>query len=189
MFSLRLADDLELMLLEERHVSELAALVAENRERLARFLPWATATFEPEVRTFIRGALEKYARGGGFDAGIVADGELAGVMGVHNVDRAVGRAEIGYWIGARHQGRGLVTRAAAGLTRVLFERWAMNRVEIRCEPENVRSRAVALRLGFVHEGTLRAVHPTAEGGPADLEVFGLLRPEFEQLRQRQEWTA
>jgi len=189
MFRLTLADDLELMLLEERHVPLLAALVAENRERLTRFLPWAQTTFEPEVRAFARETLQRFSRGEGFDAGLMVDGELAGMVGVHHLDRTVGRVEIGYWIGSRFEGRGLVTRAVIGVIRVMFEDYGLNRVEIRCQPDNLRSRAVAERLGFVHEGTLRSVHPTLQGVPADLEVFGLLRSEWEQARQRQEWTA
>jgi len=46
-------------------------------------------------------------------------------------------------------------------------------------------RRVAERLGFRHEGTLRAVHPAGGSEPADLEVFGLLRSEW----QRQERSA
>jgi ribosomal-protein-serine acetyltransferase len=180
MFSLRLGDDLELQLLEERHAPALAALVAENCDHLARFLPWASTTDEAAVRTFIQGALLKFARGDGFDAAVRLDGELAGVIGVHHLERDVGRAELGYWIGRRHEGRGAITRAVAGVTRMLFEEYGLNRVEIRCQPDNLRSRRVAERLGFRHEGTLRAVHPGSGGEPADLEVYGLLKDEWER---------
>ncbi len=185
MFRLPLDDDLDLALLEERHAPELAALVAENRAHLSRFLPWAAESDEGATRAFLRGALEKFARGNGFEAGIRQRGELAGMLGVHYLDRVVGRTEFGYWIGRRFSGRGLVTRAVAGLSRVMFEVYGLNRVEIRCQPDNTASRRVAERLGFRHEGTLRAVHPAGGGEPADLEVFGLLRNEW----QRQERSA
>lgn len=185
MFRLPLADDLELALLEERHAPELAALVARNREHLGRFLPWAWETDEAATAAFLRGALEKFARGNGFEAGIRLHGELVGMLGLHYLDRTVGATEMGYWLARTASGRGVMTRAAAGLLRVLFEQLGLNRVEIRCRPDNLPSRRVAERLGFRHEGTLRAVHPGGGEEPADLEVFGLLRAEW----QRQERSA
>jgi ribosomal-protein-serine acetyltransferase len=185
MFRLPLDDALALVLLEERHAPLLASLVAENREHLGHFLPWALTTDEASVRAFLRAGLDKFAHGNGFETGMWLDGELVGMLGVHYLDRVVGRTEFGYWIARRASGRGVVTRAVAGLTRVMFEEYGLNRVEIRCQPDNVPSRRVAERLGFRHEGTLRAVHPAGGGEPADLEVFGLLRSEW----QRQERSA
>jgi len=57
MFRLPLDDSLDLVLLEERHAPALASLVAENREHLGSFLPWALTTDEGAVRAFLRGAL------------------------------------------------------------------------------------------------------------------------------------
>lgn len=185
MFRLPLDDALDLVLVEERHAPRLAALVEENREHLGRFLPWALTSDEQSVREFLRAGLEKFARGNGFETGIFFEGELVGMLGVHYLDRIVGRTEFGYWISRRASGRGIVTRAVAGLSRIMFEEYGLNRVEIRCQPDNIPSRRVAERLGFRHEGTLRAVHPAGGGEPADLEVFGLLRSEW----QRQERSA
>ena len=178
MFSLRLDRDLELVLLEERDAEEVYRLVDANRAQLERFLPWATiATLEGE-RAFVRASLERFARGEGFDGGLRVDGELAGGLGVFNVRRDVGRAEYGYWLAPPWRGRGVMTRAVTGMTRVLFEQQGFERVEIRCESENAASRRVAERAGFRHEGTLRRVHPLAGGGAADLELFGLLKSEW-----------
>jgi len=48
-----------------------------------------------------------------------------------------------------------VTEAVERISRFAFEELGANRVEIRCDPENVRSRAVAERLNFELEGILR----------------------------------
>jgi ribosomal-protein-serine acetyltransferase len=189
MFSLRLADDLELSLLEERDAEELYALVDANRTALQRFLPWAAAATLEAEQAFLRASLERFARGGGFDGGLRVGGALVGALGVFNVRWEVGRAEFGYWLAAPYRGRGLMTRAVAGLARVMFEEQGFNRLEIRCERENLPSRRVAERLGFRHEGTLRAIHPALGGRAADLEVFGLLRSEWSAARERQERIA
>ncbi len=72
------------------------------------------------------------------------------------INRPNDAAELGYWIDADTQGRGVVTRATRALTTAAFGRLGLNRVEIRAGTENLRSRAVPQRLGFVLEGVRRS---------------------------------
>ncbi len=71
-----------------------------------------------------------------------------------------------------------MTRAAAALLRYLFEDRGLNRVEIHCEPENTKSRAVAERLGFRKEGLLRQAELVG-GRFVDNALFALLREDWE----------
>lgn len=81
---------------------------------------------------------------GVFDA---ADGTLLAFMGVHDRN-GPGALEIGYWCHVAHTGKGVVTRAAAELTRILLGLDGIERVEIHCDEANVRSAAVPKRLGY-----------------------------------------
>ena len=81
--------------------------------------------------------------------------------------------EIGYWIHAAHINQGLATETAAALTRVAFKVQAVDRVEIHCDPDNVRSAAVPRKLGFTHEATLRRRTQTAEGEYRDSMIWTL----------------
>lgn len=79
-----------------------------------------------------------------FDA---ADGALLGVIGLH--DRiGPGALEIGYWCHVAHTGKGVITRAARELTRIVLGLDGIERVEIHCDEANVRSAAVPRRLGY-----------------------------------------
>lgn len=79
-----------------------------------------------------------------FDA---VDGSVLGSMGVH--DRlGPGGLEIGYWCHVAHTGKGVITRAARELTRILLELDGIDRVEIHCDQANARSAAVPRRLGY-----------------------------------------
>ena len=52
--------------------------------------------------------------------------------------------------------QGLVTESTAALIKVAFELIHIHRLEIHCDPGNFASAAIPRKLGFSHEGTLRA---------------------------------
>jgi RimJ/RimL family protein N-acetyltransferase len=89
-----------------------------------------------------------------------------------------GAREIGYWIHQGHINQGLATEAAAALTRVAFVIDTVARVEIHCDPHNVRSLAIPRKLGFYHEATLRYRAQTPDGRPRDTMVWTLLADEY-----------
>jgi RimJ/RimL family protein N-acetyltransferase len=105
-------------------------------------------------------------------------GDLLGAAGLHHLPDE-GVFEIGYWIHVDHINQGLATEAAGALTRVAFELLGTTRVEIHCDPLNVRSAAVAARLGFVHEATLRQRDVDSEGNPRDTMLWTLLAGEYD----------
>ncbi len=74
--------------------------------------------------------------------------------------------------------QGLATEATAALTKVAFVVDHVARVEIHCDPANVRSLAVPRKLGFCHEATLRHRAHTPEGRPRDTMIWTLLTHEY-----------
>ncbi|HVF87449.1 MAG TPA: GNAT family protein, partial [Pyrinomonadaceae bacterium] len=76
-------------------------------------------------------------------------------VSVDRIDWTNRVAEMGYSLGAEHQGRGIVTACMRVLIHYTFDELKLNRVELRCAAENLKSRAVAERLGFTREGELR----------------------------------
>jgi len=85
--------------------------------------------------------------------------------------------EIGYWIRSDAVRRGYATDAAAALTAVAFEFSTVARVEIRCDPRNLRSAAVPRRLGYRHTDTRRGDARTPTGEPRDTMVWTLTEGE------------
>lgn len=82
-------------------------------------------------------------------------GEFIGSSGLHRINWAVPKFEIGYWIDQSKEGKGYMTEAVQAITNFAFTQLGANRVEIRCDEENVKSRSVAERVGFELEGILR----------------------------------
>lgn len=178
MFAYDLKDGARLILFHERHADALYHLTERNRERLRLWLPWVDQTTTPAAtRGFIRGTINQFAEGNGFQAGIWQDAQIAGTIGYHYIDEVNGKTELGYWIGAEFEGRGLITRACRALIDYAFTQLNLQRIEIRCAVGNERSRAVALRLGMRHEGTLRQVQWLNDRF-VDHEIYGLLVGEW-----------
>lgn len=104
------------------------------------------------------------------------DGFFVGAIGLHRINWSVPVMEIGYWVRASLAGQGYVTEAVKGLAQFAFEQLEAERIEIRCDPLNEKSVAVARRAGFTLEGTLRHTYLNASGdGFSDTHVFALLR--------------
>jgi ribosomal-protein-serine acetyltransferase len=118
-------------------------------------MPWAADQTLERTVEFIQRVRAQVAQGEGFSLALVEDARIVGTMGFHRLDWQNRSTSAGYWIAEASQGQGTVTRALSALLDRAFVRWGLNRVEIRAGVENARSQAVALRLGFRHEGVLR----------------------------------
>jgi len=79
---------------------------------------------------------------------------FVGCTGLHAIDWEVPKFEIGYWIDTRQTGKGYITEAVQGLTVFAFQTLHANRLEIRCDAKNKKSRAIPERLNFSLEGIL-----------------------------------
>jgi ribosomal-protein-serine acetyltransferase len=147
------------------------SLVEANRMHLRPWMPWEITTRSvADSRAFITRSL---ASEHDLDAnGIWVDGELAGSMGIR-VDPMNDLAELGYWVAKPFEGRGLITRAARRFVEYGFAERKLHRIEIHAAVGNERSRAVAERLGFRQEGTLREAIKTS-AGYLDVVIYAML---------------
>ncbi len=178
MFQLTVRPGLTLGFLEKRHAPQLWELIDRNRARLDPWLPWVPGTQSvADVEHFLDRAAGQHATGDGFHAGILVEGQLAGMVGLHPIDWANRRVEIGYWLDAASEGRRLMLESVTYLVTHCFREYGLTRVEIRCADFNSRSAAVAERLGFHHEGTLRQAE-YVNGRYLDLRIYGMLRDDW-----------
>jgi ribosomal-protein-serine acetyltransferase len=177
LFPLDLGDGLVLHSTTAGDAEEIYLAVDADRDRLREWLPWVDATSSLAVqREFLTSIEVANAAGSGVHVTLRQDAAFAGLMGLR-INGMHGSADIGYWAAAAYAGRGLVTRSAAALVDLAFGVLGLHRVELRAATGNPRSRAVAERLGLVHEGTLRDAELLA-GGHVDLEVYSALSTEW-----------
>ena len=183
MFERRVDGEITLALLEEQHAPDLFRLVDANRAYLRRWLPWLDQNTKPEhTVAFVQASLRVFAAREGLVCGITFQGALAGVAGLHRIDWANRRTGIGYWLAETHEGKGIVTRACNGLLDYAFGELGLHHVEIACAPGNIRSGAIAERLGFVREGVLRQREWLYDHF-VDQVIYGMLASEWSARRR------
>jgi ribosomal-protein-serine acetyltransferase len=160
----------------------------ESRERLIPWLLWAHGDRTPEdTRHFTARAQAQWVLRESLQMVILdrESGQLLGGTGIPRLDWKVRSFEIGYWLRTSAEGRGFMREAVQLVTRMAFGELQANRVEIYADPRNTRSCNVALRLGFMLEGTLRNSALDGDGRPSDRHVFALTPQVYRQL----EWAG
>ncbi|MGI2328575.1 GNAT family N-acetyltransferase [Planococcus sp. YIM B11945] len=90
-------------------------------------------------------------------------GEFIGTTGFHDIEWDMPKMEIGYWIATKWSGSGFMAEAVAALSDVALNGFGCKRLEIRCDAENVKSRAIPEKLGFKLEGTLHNDELSVDG--------------------------
>jgi ribosomal-protein-alanine N-acetyltransferase len=103
--------------------------------------------------------------------------EFLGGIGIYRLDRNHRRGEVGFWLRPQERGRGLVSRAVRLLTTWGFETLGLDRMELTTTPDNGPTRALALKLGFTEEGTMRARN-FERGRRVDVMMFAVLKDEW-----------
>jgi RimJ/RimL family protein N-acetyltransferase len=158
----------------------LAESVTESLEHLRPWMPWVYNEPEPIEEKIKRMKLFRgnFDLGQNFTYGIFNHKEtkLIGGTGLHTrLDE--NELEIGYWIHKDYINQGLVTESTAALIKVAFEIIQVHRLEIHCDPQNFASAAIPRKLGFTHEGTLRAKTRFLDNW-SDSMIWGLLETEY-----------
>jgi RimJ/RimL family protein N-acetyltransferase len=134
----------------------VAASVRDNLEHLRWFMGWANEGWAQESttaayqRSRLAEAVREWQDRTMFEYLAVSKGEDGVHLGTVALHRRIGpaAAEIGYWLAETAQGHGYATRSAGALTGAALALDDVDRVEIHCDQANVRSAAVAARLGY-----------------------------------------
>jgi len=105
-------------------------------------------------------------------------GHLIGCVGA---SLTADTAEIGYWLGRGHWGKGYGAEAVRRTLRVLFQNFHLEMVWASALPENRASRHLLEKVGFAYDRQQRMDLP-ARGVSADLDILVLDRETWEAQR-------
>lgn len=176
-FRLHIDNELELQLTNEAFAPLYVELLKQNYDYLNQWLVWPPfCKTETDFLQFIHESRQGYEAGNSLTCGIVYQGQLVGNASFNSIDRQLSEAEIGYWLIAKHQGKGIITRVCRALINYAFDELDIDTVKIWAAENNQPSRAVCERLGMALTGII----PNAEN------LHGTLvnRAEYQLRRQR-----
>lgn len=150
--------------------------------------PWEPAWPSDDLeKNAFRGRIRRYrqeiAAGTGFPF-FICDRQSNAIFGgitLGNVRRGVSQSgQIGYWIGARYNGRGIMSEALTLVCGHAFDTLGLHRLEAACIPGNARSIRILEKAGFEREGYLRS-YLKINGVWRDHVLFGRVNPRHEEV--------
>ncbi|WP_048000450.1 GNAT family N-acetyltransferase [Lactiplantibacillus herbarum] len=113
------------------------------------YLPWvAKIKTVADEKDFLQLAEQQLLQRTALNLVIEVDHEVAGMISCDHFDEHDRSANVGYWLGARFQGRGVMTIAVRGICALGFEQYHRQSLMICAAVDNQASNAVAQRAGF-----------------------------------------
>lgn len=152
----------------------------------------------PSVEQYINTALEQHNRGEGLAFATIrrADDQLVGSTRFMSAEywHPIGESpratpiavEVGYtWLTAEAQRTGINAEAKALMFDYAFDSLRVERVSLKTDARNERSRRNIERAGATFDGVLRRHMPASDGGFRDSAMYSLLREEWLARRDTQ----
>lgn len=106
------------------------------------------------------------------------DAGAIGITGLSEASRRDRRAVMGTWLGRAWWGTGANRETKALLCHLGFAVCGLERIAAYANVDHIRSQRALERIGFRHEGTLRAFH-RHQGEPRDVVMMALLRANWQ----------
>lgn len=155
---------------------------ALTRPEVQRHLPVGPTTVDAYVR-FIRWVRRERRAGRYVCFSVIprATGRAAGIFQLWPVEPGFGTAEMGFALDPALWGTGAFVDCATAVLDFGFSTLGIRRLECRSAVTNARGIAALLKLGAVHEGTLRQCFPCPDG-VVDHSIWSILVDEWKQRR-------
>lgn len=164
------------------HIEPLAAVAFDDE--LWRWTINRVATMD-DLTTYVQSALREQQAGTALPFATIerSSGRVIGSTRFGNIDMANRRAEIGWtWIAKPWQRTSLNTEAKYLMLRHAFDVLGCNRVELKTDALNQKSRRAIARIGAVEEGVLRSHMITATGRVRDTVYYSIIAAEWPAIR-------
>lgn len=152
-----------------------------SEDEVTKYLTWPTHPNVDVTKAVLQSWIERYVEPDFYQWGIELKetGELIGNISVvqHNEDRA--SAVLGWCMGTRWWGQGIMPEAGKAVLKYLFEEVGFNRIAADHDPNNPKSGRVMQKIGMTYEGTWRAAGKSNQG-IIDEVWYSILAEEYEE---------
>ncbi len=168
----------------ERHFNGLLEIGLEPE--LWRWTLTVPATSE-ELRAYLQEGLDEQAKGKAIPFVVIekSSGRVVGHTRYANIEPSHRRLEIGWtWYGIPWQRSAVNTETKLLLLTHAFETLGLQRVELKTDALNERSRNAILRIGAKFEGIFRKHGVASSGRIRDTAYFSIIDDEWPEAKRR-----
>jgi RimJ/RimL family protein N-acetyltransferase len=173
------ANDFIVRTLEITDAKLLFEMVQNNRARLIDYFPISIGAMQDvdSTKAYIQDKIKQAEKKESFSFAIICPKDLKpiGMLFIKSLDWRIPKAELAYYIDKEYEGKGVVSKALEWVVSYAFNELKINKLFLRVAPDNLGSKRVAEKNGFVIEGVLRNDFKKGEGTFIDLLYYGRLR--------------
>lgn len=166
-----------------RFVIEDAKAMFENwasEDEVTKFLTWPTHKDVETTKLLLTYFIENYENQDFYNwvIGLKSTGEIIGNISVVKIQEHIEEAVLGYCMGTRWWGQGIMPEAGKAVIKYLFEEVGFHRIAANHDKNNPKSGKVMQKIGMTYEGTLRSAGFCNQGVINDV-WYSILKEEYE----------
>ena len=149
-------------------------------EQVAKYMSWSAHASVEVTKAVLSAWVSDYANENYYHWAIEKDSVIIGTIGVHHIETAHERCEIGYCIGRKWWGMGVMTEAVAEIIRFCFEELGFYKVGAFHDVKNIGSGKVMIKNNMNLESLLKEHNIRKDGTRADVAYRAILRSDWER---------
>lgn len=175
-------------LILRKYVSEDADAMYYNwasEDAVTRYLTWPTHANIQVTKAVLSDWISSYERPDFYNWGIELKsiGEVVGNIAIVQVREETSAAIVGWCLGTKWWGQGIMPEAAKAVASYLFDEVGFLRIAAYHDKNNPKSGHVMQKIGMSYEGTLRSAGKNNQG-ICDEVWYGILKQEYECRKKR-----
>ncbi len=150
-----------------------------NDSEVTKYLTWPAHQNITVTKSVLEDWVSQYDNNQYYQWGIELkeDNQLIGSIGIVRLDNQIKSVHVGFCIGQKWWGKGIMSEALEKLMDYFFNEIKANRVDSRHDPRNIGSGKVMKNCGMLYEGTVKQGDWNNQG-ICDYSIYGLTLEDY-----------
>ncbi|GAB3535547.1 GNAT family N-acetyltransferase [Pontibacter brevis] len=150
--------------------------------RTSERLTWEPHKDVDHTRNFLRSLIEKYEQNVAAQWAVClrSTNKVIGFCGFINYHEEHKKGEVAYVLSPEHWGKGYLTEGLNAIIQHCFTFFDFNRIEAKCEADNIASEKVMQKVGMKSEGYMRR-YIIRKGNVHDYKLYSIIKEDYSNL--------
>ncbi|MCR5835766.1 MAG: GNAT family N-acetyltransferase [Lachnospiraceae bacterium] len=150
-----------------------------SEDEVSKWLPWPTHENVEVTKWILSDWIPKYENPDYYKWAIElkSTGKIIGDISIVRVYEHIAGGELGYCLGSKWWGNGIMPEAGKAVIKFLFEEVGFNRIQANYFSNNQKSGRVMQKIGMTYEGTKRQAGMSKQG-ISDMVEYAILKEDY-----------